>query len=198
MELARRARWDALAAGAALESALAEINPWLGRIEPEGAERLLGEFQMEFEKAFRRQDAAVCRRTCERYVARFRAFSGGAEMRMRKTIDQRLHYINPIELSQRNASGLEPHEIPEAARLMETGLKTVLDFAIAAAAKAPIVEEDRWLTPTQVTEKYGLSRRWIFEHRSEPFVKDLGRKTLLISEQKLVRWLNGNKVRAAR
>jgi hypothetical protein len=187
-----RVRWDASAVGASLEAALAEIAALIEQCSPDLADALLDEFQTAFEAAFRRKDAGAAAQINRKYLARFRALAEEGEVMLRSC------YISPDELTNGNATGLQPHEISAAAQLMETGLKTVLDFAIEAAKSAPAVEEDRWLAPTQVTEKYGLARRWIFEHRGEPFVKDLGRKTLLISEQKLVRWLNGNRVRVAR
>lgn len=71
----RKTRWSALAAGAALESALAEIGALLGRIEPENAERELAGFQREFEGAFKRKSTKACRVLCARYVGRFKALA---------------------------------------------------------------------------------------------------------------------------
>jgi len=53
-----------------------------------------------------------------------------------------------------------------------------------------IVSEQSWLTPGQVAERLHRTRQWVYKQSKRwTFVTRPSRKTLLISEQGLDRWL---------
>lgn len=86
------------------------------------------------------------------------------------------------------------HEIAET-RIAAHAAAAALDAAHKAAvgehgADSGAQAEPGWLTPEQVEAKYHIKKRWLFDHRRDlPFVKNAGRKTLLVSEKGLTRWL---------
>ena len=94
---------------------------------------------------------------------------------------------NPAMLVAQSA-----REIAET-RLAAHMAAAALDAAHEAAVAEPQADsatEPGWLTVAEVEAKYGLKKRWLFDHRRElPFVRNVSRKTILINEKGLTRWL---------
>ena len=99
-------------------------------------------------------------------------------------------YIDLAEIVRGDLTGLEPHEPPEALRLLAQGI-TNLTSALApmSVTKGELVEE--WLTPEEVEAAYpAIKRRWLFENAGRmTWIKRISRKRLLVDEAGLKRWL---------
>jgi hypothetical protein len=71
--------------------------------------------------------------------------------------------------------------------LLARQIQRLMPTAGPATAADP---EDRWLTPHEVAERLKHSRAWVYRQaRHWPFAKRPSRKTLLISDRGLTRWL---------
>ncbi len=85
-----------------------------------------------------------------------------------------------------------PYEIAET-RLAAHAAAAALDAAHEATADqrgADPAATDRWLTPAEAETSYPVKKRWLFDNRHDlPFIRNVSRKTILINEKGLLRWL---------
>lgn len=71
--------------------------------------------------------------------------------------------------------------------LLARRIRTLVPLAEPLAATEPT---DSWLTPDEVAARLKRTRAWVYRQaRSWPFAKRPSRKTLLISERGLARWM---------
>jgi hypothetical protein len=100
-----------------------------------------------------------------------------------------LRYIDLNEIVAGNLNGLEPHEVPEA---LARASRAVLNLTPLLQAATP-PPADRILSVEQAIASYPVTRRWLFQHDSLPFIKRLSRKKMAITESGLVRYLGGRR-----
>jgi hypothetical protein len=58
---------------------------------------------------------------------------------------------------------------------------------------AEVHQEPDVITIERACEMLGCSRRWLFRHKSLPFVKRLSRKNLVVDAAKLKAWIADNR-----
>jgi len=98
--------------------------------------------------------------------------------------------------SQLETNGEIPaDEIPGVLGLLRTIEITLLAKQLRARSPAPAIQEetptDRWLTAEEVACRLRRTKGWGYRQaRRLPFAKRPSRKTLLISESGLVRWMD--------
>jgi hypothetical protein len=63
---------------------------------------------------------------------------------------------------------------------------------LSAPAERHESEDVNWLSVEQAATKLGRSPRWFYRNAKRlPFVKRLSRKVLLVSEEGMIRWIDG-------
>ena len=71
-----------------------------------------------------------------------------------------------------------------AARLIEVQV-----VGPAPREEANIGYGAKWITAEEAAEISGLKRRWFYQHKSLPFVRQVSRKAIRISEPGLRKWM---------
>lgn len=70
-------------------------------------------------------------------------------------------------------------------------------FGILVARSARVGEPQdrvRMLRPDDITDQYGIDRRWIYAHAAELGAVKTGRRTMLVPESNLLRYLDDHRV----
>lgn len=90
--------------------------------------------------------------------------------------------------------GQSSKEIAET-KIAAAAVAAALNAATADAPEPAAVVEDRPLSVDEALEMFSgvISRRWLFENDSLPFIRRLSRKRLAICEPGLRRYLAGRK-----
>ena len=71
-----------------------------------------------------------------------------------------------------------------AARLLEVQVE-----GAAPREETSTSHGGQWITVEEAATIAGLSRRWFYQHKSLPFVRQVSRKAIRISEPGLRRWM---------
>ncbi len=96
---------------------------------------------------------------------------------------------NPAMLAAQPA-----HEIAEtriAAHAAAAALDAAHEAAVGEHGANPAAQaEPGWLTVTETEAAYPVKRRFLFDNRHDlPFIRNVSRKTILVNERGLLRWL---------
>ncbi len=96
------------------------------------------------------------------------------------------------DLARRREDAARVHATAPVAEVLAAvleDLRVVVDGAADGNGRSPKESTDWLLTATEVAERLGVSRRYVYEHAAEfPFTRRLGTRAVRFSERGLTRW----------